>query len=224
MVRCREVLACLCAIAFLAVATPAQFPGMQGPPAMRGVFSPVVGSGAAYQLTDKKGEKMDMEIYIVGQETQQGQPGYWMETAMQTRQGQMVSKTLVAKKGTDTAVLRMIMQAPGQEPMEFSMEMMGMMNRGVQKQAQRADVREGATRVGTETIEVPAGKFSCEHYKTSEGDDIWISEKVAPWGMVKFTGKDSSMVLQRTITGATTRITGTPRKFDPSEMMRRPGN
>lgn len=224
MVRWREVMACMCVFALLAVTTNAQFPGMQGPPTMRGVWSPVVGSGAAYQVVDKKGEKSDMEIAVVGTEMVAGQSGHWMEMTMQSREGQMVMKNLVVLKGKDTAFLKMIMQAPGQEPMEFSMEMMGMMNRGAQRQAQKSDVREGAVRVGTETITVPAGTFSCEHYKTSEGDDIWISEKVAPWGMVKVTGKDSSMTLMRTITGATTKIKGTPRKFDMGEMMRRPGN
>ncbi len=198
----------------------AQFPGMQ-PPAIRGVWSPAVGSGAAYQMTDKKGDKMEMEIAVVGAETHQGQPGHWLETAMQTREGLMVMKTLIILKGKETAVQRIIMQGPGQEAMEFPLEMMSMMNRGAQK-AQKSDVREGATRVGSETIIVPAGTFSCEHYKTTDGDDVWIAEKVAPWGMVKFTGKDgSSMVLQRTLANAATKIRGTPKKFDMQEMMRR---
>lgn len=218
--RWRMGMALICGSALLAVGASAQFPGMQGPPSMRGVWAPVVGAGAAYEITEKKGEKNDLEIAVVGAETIEGQPGHWLEMAIKTRDGVMVMKNFVALKGKETPVLRMIMQAPGEEPMEFPMQMMGM-GRGPQK-AQKADVREGATKVGTETITVPAGTFACEHYKTAEGEDVWVSEKVSPWGMVKFTGKDSSMVLQRTITDAKTKIKGTPKKFDMQEMMRRP--
>jgi hypothetical protein len=35
-------------------------------------------------------------------------------------------------------------------------------------------------------------------------------------------GKDNSMVLSRVITDAKDHITGTPRKFDPMQMMRGP--
>lgn len=214
----RVGLALICGCALLAAGASAQFPGMQGPPSMRGVWNPVVGSGAAYEITEKKGEKMAMEIAVVGTESYQGQNGHWLETTIQTREGLMVMKMLTALRGKEMPTLRMIMQAPGQEAMEFSIEMMGMMGRGAQK-AQSADSREGATKVGTETITVPAGTFVCEHYKSSDGE-FWVSEKVIPWGMVKYTGKDSSMVLQRTITDAKTKIKGTPKKFD-MEMMRR---
>jgi hypothetical protein len=50
--------------------------------------------------------------------------------------------------------------------------------------------------------------------------DSWISDKVAPWGLVKSQGKDSSMVLTKVITDAKDHITGTPKKFDPMQMMR----
>lgn len=180
----------------------------------------MVGAGATYEITEKKGEKNDLEIAVVGAETIEGQSGHWLEMTIKTREGVMVMKNFIVLKGKETPVLRMIIQAGGEEAMEFPMQMMGM-GRGPQR-PQKADVREGATRVGTETITVPAGTFACEHYKTSEGDDVWVSEKVSPWGMVKFTGKDSSMVLQRTVSEAKTKIKGTPRKFDMQEMMRRP--
>lgn len=220
MNRWRGCVACMCAFLFLALGTSAQFP-TQGPPAIRGVWAPVVGSGATYQVVNRKGEKSEMEITVVGAETLDGQAGHWMEIAMGTPEGEMVMKQFMGLRGKETPVLRMIMQAPGQEPMEFSMEMMGMMQRGQAKVTQKSDFREGATRVGTETITVPAGTFSCEHYKTSDGDDVWISDKVAPWGMVKATGKENNLTLMRVVTGAKTKIRGTPRKFDMQEMMKR---
>jgi hypothetical protein len=221
MNRWRGGAACICAILLLAAVASAQFPGMQGPPSFRGVWAPVVGAGAAYEMTGRRNDKSNMEIYIVGAETFEGTSGHWVEMAMNTREGEMVMKTFMGVRGKETAMLRMIMQPGGQEPMEFSMEMMGMMRRGQPTPSQKVDAREGATRVGTETITVPAGTFTCEHYKTADGDDFWVSDKVAPWGLVKATGKESSMTLTRVITGAKTKIRGTPRKFDMQEMMKR---
>ena len=50
--------------------------------------------------------------------------------------------------------------------------------------------------------------------------DAWISDKVAPWGFVKTQGKDSSILLAKVITDAKDHITGTPKKFDPMQIMR----
>lgn len=220
----RVVMTILCACAFLALTlqTSAQFPGMQGPPSMRGVWSPVVGSGGAYSVVDRKGEKTDMEIAVVGTETYQGATGHWLEFAIQSKKGPMIMKQFLAVRNKEVPILRMIFQQPGDEPIEMSMEMMGMMNRGAQREAQKSDFRETATKVGSETITVPAGTFVCDHYRTTDGDEFWISDKVSPWGLVKTTGKDHSMTLTRVITNARTKITGTPRKFDMGEMMRRP--
>jgi hypothetical protein len=81
--------------------------------------------------------------------------------------------------------------------------------------------RDKSELVGTESVIVPAGTFSCQHYRAKDGSsDVWISEKVAPWGLVKMQGKNNSMVLTKVITDAKDHITGTPKKFDPMQMMR----
>ena len=84
-----------------------------------------------------------------------------------------------------------------------------------------ANIAENAELVGTESVTVPAGTFSCQHYHMKDGSgDGWISDKVTPWGLVKSQGKDSTIVLTKVITDAKDRITGTPTKFDPMQMMR----
>ena len=49
--------------------------------------------------------------------------------------------------------------------------------------------------------------------------ELWVSDKVAPWGLVKTQGKESSMLLTKVITDAKDHITGTPKKFNPMHMM-----
>jgi hypothetical protein len=190
-------------------------------PDMSGIWNPVVGSGGAYEMTDREGKKSQLEITIVGKEDVSGKTGYWMEMAMSNPRsgGDMYMKYLIAPSENGVASMRMIMQMQGQDPMEMDMNM----NMGGRRMGQSTptDIRDKAERVGTESIAVPAGTFSCEHYRMKDGSsDVWVSDKVAPWGLVKTQGKDSSMVLTKVITDAKDHITGTPKKFDPMQMMR----
>jgi hypothetical protein len=208
-------------IIILALALPvaAQF----GPriPDMSGIWHPVVGSGGAYEVTGTDGKKSNIEMTIVGKEDVAGKPGFWMEMAMSDPRsgGNMFMKYLVAPGDNGMAPSKMIMQMPGQDPMEMDLSMMG--GRGPAAAATPSDIRSKAELVGTESVTVPAGTFSCEHYRAKDGSgDAWVSDKVAPWGLVKAQGKNNSIVLTKVISDATDHITGTPKKFDPSQMMR----
>ncbi len=191
--------------------------GTRGP-SFRGVWNPVVGSGAAYSIEQKGGEKSEMEIAIVGKESVDGKDGYWSEITFQSPrgEGQMVMKSLTVLDGSNTAVKRMIMQMSGQPPMEMPMTMMK--QRG--STTHPADIRTNAEDVGGETVTTPAGTFTCEHYRMKDGSaDVWVAKNVAPYGLVKSTGKDTTMVLTRVITDAKDKITGRPVPFNPMGMM-----
>jgi hypothetical protein len=186
--------------------------GMHVAPAMRGIFNPVVGSGGEYEMTTEKGTKMVMEIAIVGKESVAGKDAYWFEMTMSNSpMGQMVMKSLTVVDGTDTVVSRMIMQMGTRPPMEMPTQMT---KSSAQKQP--ADIRDRAEDVGSETITTPAGTFTAEHYKMKDGSgDAWVAAKAGPYGLVKFQGKDTSMVLTKVITDAKDKVTGTPVPFNP---------
>jgi hypothetical protein len=187
--------------------------GMHVAPAMRGIFNPVVGSGGEYEMTTEKGTKMVMEIAIVGKESVAGKDAYWFETTMSNSpMGQMTMKMLTVVDGTDTVISRTIMQMGNRPPMEMPTQMT---KSSAQKQP--ADIRDRAEDVGSETITTPAGTFTTEHYKMKDGTgDAWVAAKAGPYGLVKFQGKDSTMVLTKVITDATDKITGTPVPFNPT--------
>lgn len=219
----------LCAVTWmlmgLVLAAPAAGQGpMGGPPQMptvRGVWQPVVGSGAAYDV-EAKGRKSSMEFAIVGTEPAMGRTGHWLEMAFHdSRRGEMVMKSLIVLDDKNTRVMRMVMYSPDMGAIEFPIEMMG---RTGQSLVQEADVRASAELVGTEEVTTPAGSFVCQHYRSKDKDgnvaDVWVAEKVAPYGLVKMTSKDSTIVLTRLITGARTRITGTPRNM--RDILRQP--
>ena len=193
---------------------------------LSGIWHPVLGSGATYERTDDTGKKSQLEISVVGKEDVDGKPGFWMEVAMTNPRsgGDMLMKSLVSSSDTGLALTRMIMQQPGQDPMEMDMTMMNRAGRGPGAAGTPSDIRDKAEHVGTETITVPAGTFSCEHYRAKDGtSDVWVSDKVSPWGIVKVQGNDRSMLLVKVITDAKDHITGTPKKFDPMQMMRNRG-
>jgi len=186
--------------------------GMHAGPAMRGIFNPVVGSGGQYEMMSEKGTKTVMEIAVVGKESVDGKEGYWFEMTMaNTAMGQMTSKTLTVLDGQDTVVSRMIVQMGNRPPMEMPTQMYK-----TNAQKQPADIRDRAEDVGSESVTTPAGTFVTEHYKMKDGSgDAWVAPKAGPYGLVKFQGKDTSMVLTKVITDAKDQITGTPQPFNP---------
>jgi hypothetical protein len=201
--------------ATLTTGARAQMFGM-GVQEVRGVFKPVVGSGASYESVKTDGRKTQFDIAIVDKDPS---GAYWTEYAMtdQRSKGMVYAKSLIAQQGNDAVIQRMIVQMPGRPPMEMSSMMQGM---GHQKMNQKIDIRGEAQNMGTESITTPAGTFSCQHWRsTKDGSDFWISDKVTPWGLVKASDKDgSSMTLVRVITDAKSHITGTPVSME--EMMK----
>lgn len=184
-------------------------------PSMPGEFKPVVGSGAQYEVTTKKNEKVNWAYAVVGKEAVGGAEGYWLEMRLEGgKEGGMVMKHLLVVRDGKAEVKRMIVQTPGQPPMEMPMGMMGgMMPRG----QQAASEQNLGERIGTETVTVPAGTFLCEHYRSKSGKtpaDVWVSTKISPYGLVKMVSEDSTLVLTKVLANETTRIKGEPQKLE----------
>jgi hypothetical protein len=183
-------------------------------PNIADIFRPVVGSGAAYEQhsTDEKRPPSQMEMTIVGKEMTPNGEAYWMEIGHVGKEGagMMYSKVLVTK---DFEFTKVVFQQPGQPAMEMPFD---------PSETTKHHMKDEMAKwhqVGSETITVPAGTFSCMHWKNEEGtDEVWTSDKVTPMAMVKQVGKDRSMVLTKIITGATDHITGPVTKFDPKAM------
>ena len=193
-------------------------------PTLSGIWHPVIGSGASYErTTPENGDKTKMDVTVVGKDDMEGKTGYWMEYAMSNPKmmggAEMLMKQLMTVEDNAVSSSRVVMQPPGQEPMEMPMNS-NPGGRGM-KQTTPSNIADKAELVGTESVTVPAGTFSCQHFRMKDGSgEAWISDKVTPWSLVKYQGKDSNVVLTKVITDAKDRITGTPKKFDPMEMMR----
>jgi len=190
-------------------------------PTLSGIWRPVVGSGSIYEIT-REGKKTSMDFVVLGKEDLAGKTGYWVEMSVSDMRqgGDVLIKVLETVDGNSIIYSKWVMQMPGQQPMEMDPNMMNMGGRRT-IQTQSADFRDKAESVGSETITVPAGTFTCQHYRMKDGSgDAWISDKVSPWGLVKMQENERTTVLAKVITDAKDRITGTPTKFDPMQMMR----
>jgi hypothetical protein len=192
-------------------------------PAIAEVINPVVGKGAQYQTThgDKSNAAPELqEITIVGKESVEGKEGFWMEMAHQEKnqKGMVYAKVLFTRE--DFQFHKMIMQQPGQPAMQMPF------NPSDKTKARMHDEIGKWSAVGSETITVPAGTFSCKHWKKEKGandtgeSEIWTSDKISPFGIVKEVTPSHTMVLVKLITDATDHITGPVSTFDPEAMKR----
>jgi len=192
-------------------------------PAIAEVVNPVVGKGAQYQTTqgDKSNAAPDvLEMTVVGKESVDGKDGFWLEIARQDKnqRGMTYAKMLFTKD--DFQVHRMVVQQPGQQALQMPV------NASDKTKSRMLDETQKWSAAGSESITVPAGSFSCKHWKKDKGpndigeSELWTSDKVSPFGMVKEVSPSHTMVLVKLITDATDHITGPVKTFDPAEMQR----
>jgi len=184
-------------------------------PRLLGDFKPVVGSGAQYQMTVQN-RTMTFAYVVVGKEDVEGSTGYWMEIRTQGAEmpGETVMKELMVLSGDKPQIKRMIMQAPGRPPMEMPGMMLGM---GQHARGPGGGDTSPGEKVGTETITVPAGTFECDHYRKQEPRgalDVWISNKVFPYGTVKMSSGEMTMALEKILSNETSHIQGGPQKMN----------
>lgn len=191
--------------------------GLMGGRLPRGVFNPVVGSGAQYEVQPANGQnKMTLEVDVVGKETMAGKDAYWIEaTISNTPMGDVTMKMLMAVDHENETVQKMIMQMPGHPPMELPSQMTG---GGQAKDS--LDIRDKADKVGSESVTTAAGTFMADHYRMKDGSgDYWLSAKVPPYSVIKGQGKDGSIMLTKVVTDAKDKITGTPVPFNPALLL-----
>jgi len=190
--------------------------GMMRAPSIPGQFSPVVGSGATYQMTGKSGE-VQWTYAVVGKESVDGADGYWLEMRTEApKGGPMIMKQLMAVGPSGVQIKRMIIQMAGRPPMEVPVGMMAAgMGKGRGEPASPSKGVQGE-KVGSESVTVPAGTFQCEHYRSTvdgKTSDVWVSTKVSPYGLVKMSSPDTTMVLEKVLEHETSQIQGEPQKM-----------
>jgi hypothetical protein len=164
----------------------------QGPPTPLAVdlAKVTVGSWAKYNMTMGTMPPMSMKMALVSRAAAGNTLEMSVEGGLAAKAGTVVTQMILAP-GSEGNVQKLILQVGANDPMEMPVQ-------GAQgKQFAKPDPKK---LVKEETVKVAAGSYKAKHYhdKTPQGDtvDYWVSESVAPLGLVKIemTQKSNPMI------------------------------
>lgn len=170
----------------LALVSLAVFPAVasaqmsQGPPTplVTDLSKVTVGSWAKYKTTMGNMPPMSTKMALVKHSASGNTLEMSVEGGMVAKAGNVITQMTLAPGSSD--VEKMVLQVGTNDPMELPVE------GGQSHQFSKPDPK---TLVKDETVKVAAGSFKTKHYrtKTDKGDtaDFWVSESVAPIGLVK---------------------------------------
>jgi hypothetical protein len=176
---------------------------------------PDVGQWAEYTGTMKK-DPYTLRYAVVGAEEREGQPMRWLElkTAGKKKDQNMVYQVLTPGNPAELDLAQEVVFKPGDKP---AMKMNGMMLKMIRGQLEKssalADLCEGVTLMGEESVTVPAGTFTALRYHDAKHEaDTWVVPD-RPFILVKSKGKDFELSLASSGDGAESSITETPQEM-----------
>jgi len=193
----------------------------------RRIMHPPVGAWSEFGIQGGRAQGTTMRMAVVGRETLHDTTFLWLEIAargMPMGLGGAAADTLVVINKVLVPGFGPGMAEPREHVLKFgslpamTMET-GRRGPGAASGPTMQDCGNGKV-VGWESVTVPAGTFRALHVQDAEGSgDSWVVPDL-PFGVVKAAAADSGyMVLTGHGMGATSRITETPRPYDPKALM-----
>lgn len=156
-------LLCVSAVLFLSVGVGVRAQtATRSAPGLMGLWKPVVGAGASYEVRKPGQPAQPFEFAVVGRDAVQGKDAVWVEFTISAEQiGVVIVKELVAFDAVKMRMrtLKAVIELPGHPPMALPDDMM---QSG--RPFEFKDVRAGSIDLGIQSVSTPAGTFSCEHY------------------------------------------------------------
>lgn len=164
---------------------------------LAGTKSYVVGSGSDFNLINHNGSKVRLSIYVAESSfSKLGMEYYFVggdfsrvEVWQRFNLGIGV-KSLSLDEGY-------VLSSEMKKPEIMTRDFMENNKKGVQIDdfmfSDEAELEK--FKVGLESVEVPAGKILCSHYRKARGDqtvDFWISDKAGAIGLVKLTSNGAN--------------------------------
>jgi hypothetical protein len=177
---------------------------------LRDYRMPAVGRWAEYQATFK-GKPTTMRYAVVGEESREGAPMKWLEMRMAGGKDTSVYQMLTPGNPAEMDKIQEVVFKTGDKPaMKMGGAMIGMIRGQVGKNSALANLCEGVTLVGEESVTVPAGTFKAARFHNDKHEsDAWMARD-QPFYLVKSLGKDHEIVLVSTGDGARSSITEEP--------------
>jgi hypothetical protein len=171
---------------------------------------PGVGRWAEYQAT-LNGKATTMRYAVIGEESRDGAPMKWLEMRMVGGKDTSVYQMLTPGNPGEMDKIQEVVFKTGDRPaMKMSGAMISMIRGQMGKNSALANLCEGVSLVGEESVTVPAGTFTASRFHNDKHDsDAWmVSDQ--PFYLVKSVGKNHEIALARSGDGATSSITEEP--------------
>jgi hypothetical protein len=185
----------------------------QGKDCLADIKMPPVGQWAEYVGVMSK-KPYTLRYSVVGSEERAGKSMKWLELQMIGDQPDknMVYKVLTPGTPAEMDQAEEIIFKPGVKPaMKMNPMLLGMLKGQLGKSSALANLCDGVSLTGEESVTVPAGTFKALRYHNAKHkSDTWVVPD-QPFVMVKSTGKDFELSLTRSGDGAKTAITETPK-------------
>ena len=209
----------------------AQMPGMLGAnlPEMYGELKiPEVGTYVEYSIISKKDQDEEMiRFSIVGKEKTPEGEFYWYEVKTHNRNTGVTAiiKMLISGDPKDAGnTKRMIVKYNQEKAIELPGNVLAMSD--IQKTSEepiQAEKEEKIEELGKEKVKTPVGTFDCIHLRYEDVDknniDVWTSEKLSFFELVKFESKDRKLELTAYGEDAVSAITEKPEQIQiPTNM------
>jgi uncharacterized membrane protein len=171
---------------------------------------PAVGRWAEYQAT-LNGKPTTMRYAVVGEESREGAPMKWLEMRMVGAKDTSVYQMLTpGNPGEMDKIQEVVFKTGNRPPMKMSGAMISMIRGQMGKNSALANLCEGVSLVGEESVTVPAGTFKAARFHNDKHDsDAWMV-KDQPFYLVKSAGKNHEIALVKSGDGATSSITEEP--------------
>jgi hypothetical protein len=153
---------------------------------------------------------------VISEESREGKALKWVEMRMagDKKNGDIITQLLVPGSEAEFGDIHEVVMKHGDKPaMKIDGPMLAMVREQMKKQSFLTDLCRDVTLVGGETVEVPAGKFKSQHFRSAKyGSDSWVSSKV-PFSLIKTVGTDHELTLVRHGDGAESSITEEPKSM-----------
>lgn len=171
---------------------------------------PAVGRWAEYQAT-LNGKPTTMRYAVVGEESREGAAMKWLEMRMAGGKDTSVYQMLTPGNPGQMDQIQEVVFKTGDRPaMKMSGAMISMIRGQMGKSSALANLCEGVSLVGEESVTVPAGTFKAARFHNDKHDsDAWMV-KDQPFYLVKSVGKNHEIALVKSGDGASSSITEEP--------------
>jgi hypothetical protein len=174
---------------------------------------PAVGRWAEYEGVLNK-EPYTIRYAVIGAEEREGKALKWMEVRMAGAKPDknMIYQILTPGTPSEIDQAQEVVVKMGPKPaMRLPSQMLGMIRGQLGDNSPLANLCEGVSMAGEESVTVPAGTFTALRYHNAKHDsDTWVVPD-QPFIMVKTKGKTFELSMTRSGNGAKSSLTETPR-------------